>query len=122
QHDGEVRVTSARGQGTRMTVLLPRIAAPVEEPVTEVRALQRGSQRVLLVEDDAPVRRLMAHALRAAGYRVFEAQNGREALGRLETSPPMDVLVSDVVMPELGGPELARLARRSHPALAVVLT
>jgi signal transduction histidine kinase len=122
QHEGQIQVSSRKGEGTRMTVLLPRSAAGIEEPVSEVRVLPRGTERVLVAEDDEAVRRFMALTLREAGYDVTIAENGREAFELFSRGQRFDVLVADVVMPGLGGPELVTFLRRRQPDLAIVLT
>ena len=94
----------------------PNAAAGASEPAAGERA------RVLLVEDDATLRRYLAIVLRRAGYEVAEAADGLEAL-TLALSTPASVVVTDAVMPRLGGPELCRLlrARPATAALPVVL-
>ena len=81
-----------------------------------------AGERVLLAEDDATLRRYLAVVLRRAGYEVAEAADGLEAL-RLALSTPVSVVVTDAVMPRLGGPELCRLlrARAATAALPVLL-
>lgn len=78
-------------------------------------------ERVLVVDDEAPVRALIHRTLADAGYEVIAASNGREALAlAAEVDGGIDLLVSDVVMPELGGRELAERLLADHPGLAVL--
>ncbi|MFZ5481627.1 MAG: two-component regulator propeller domain-containing protein [Myxococcota bacterium] len=122
QSSGFVFARSDDG-GTRLDVLLPAVAAPAPASAPEplVSPIHRGDTRVrvVLCDDDAPVRRAMERVLLAGGYRVRVAEGGRSALALLRDEPA-DVLVTDVVMPEMGGPELARQARAMQPTLKVV--
>lgn len=88
----------------------------------EPRPADGGRVRVLLVEDDATLRRYLAVVLRRAGYEIAEAADGLEAL-KLALSTPVAAVVTDAVMPRLGGPELCRLlrARADTAALPVVM-
>jgi DNA-binding response OmpR family regulator len=80
-----------------------------------------GTETVLLVEDEPQVRAVAARALRSAGYRVLEATNGRDGVqvARREREA-IDLIVSDVVMPEMGGKEMVELARQFLPSVAVL--
>ena len=110
QHDGWISVESAPGQGTAFKVYLPRVDDPAEvlergEVTTE---LARGSETVLLAEDEDEVRKVTSEILRSAGYRVLEARHGKEALQIAEEHrDAIDLLVADVIMPEMSGLELA---------------
>jgi PAS domain S-box-containing protein len=123
QNGGAIQLSSREGAGTSVQVLLPRVDQPRESrpvhPDTEVR----GSERVLLVEDDRVVRDIAVGALEKLGYRVSFAGDGAEALERfLECLDEIDVLVTDVVMPRLGGDALAakfRERRRDLPVLFI---
>jgi PAS domain S-box-containing protein len=124
QSGGAVRVTTRAGQGTRFTVYLPR-ARDVPEPVryTAVSAAPRdlSFETVLVCDDDDHVRRLLVELLELRAYRVLQARNGRDALelaGRHRGS--IDLLVTDVVMPKLGGVALANELRKRHPCLRVL--
>ncbi len=114
---GDVVVASEPGRGTRVEVLLPRVdgAEPDAESEACSAPVACGKETLFLVEDQAGVLRVTARLLRSYGYRVVEAGSGEQAL-ELERSHegPVHLLVTDVVMPGLRGPELARefLARR----------
>lgn len=117
QSGGNIIVESAPGQGTTFKVYLPRVHEGVQTISVEIPLTGRvqGSGTVLLVEDDPELRGLIQEALTAGGYEVLIAGNGVDALRVSEQhSGSIDVLVTDVIMPKMSGPELARLivARR----------
>jgi two-component system cell cycle sensor histidine kinase/response regulator CckA len=122
QSNGSIWVYSEPGRGTTFKVYLPR----VDEAVDVVRATppgttRRGTEAVLLVEDDEQVRSVASSILRRHGYRVLEARNGGEAMLLCEThAQTIDLLISDVVMPLMGGPELARRLSTARPAMKVL--
>jgi PAS domain S-box-containing protein len=124
QAGGAAWIDSALGHGTTVSVALPRVHGPRGVTAPGPARPAAGHGRVLLVEDEAMVRALTERILVRAGYRVATARNGREALARLEAQgpgeAPIDVLVTDVVMPEMGGRELAQRLRRARPDLPVV--
>jgi two-component system cell cycle sensor histidine kinase/response regulator CckA len=110
QSSGYVWVASEIGAGTEFQMLLPRLSRPADaRRVQEVFDFQSGGETILLVEDDPAVRRMAAEVLLSTGYRVLAAPSGADALhiaakhvGRL------DLILTDVVMPGMTGPELAR--------------
>jgi CheY-like chemotaxis protein len=79
-----------------------------------------GSATILLVEDDQAVRRVASEVLGKRGYRVIQAGNGEEALLLASTTPDLDLLVTDVIMPKMGGQELATRLIPSHPHIKVL--
>ena len=95
-------------------------AAALEDAPAAAQDLS-GVGTVLLVEDEDPVRLFGARALRNKGYQVLEAKNGEAALEVMgETSEPIDLVISDVVMPELDGPGLVREVRSRYPGMKVI--
>jgi DNA-binding NtrC family response regulator len=90
-------------------------------PETDRTGLGRKSAAVLVVDDDRGVRRLTARMLRAEGYRVVEAESGAEALRLLESEPGIRLVLTDIVMPEMHGLELAEQVLARQPQLRVLL-
>ena len=125
QSGGAIELKSATGQGTRVEVLLPRVAheatsSPSHEGPAVV-ADADGSERVLLVEDDAMFRELLTDVLEGCGYTVVAAADPEECLALCSEGDPPDLLVSDLVMPGMSGSELAAILLERHPDLRVVL-
>lgn len=124
RHDGYIGVYSEVGQGTIMKVYLPQVDAPAEAPDSrEVDPLKdfSGTGSILVVEDDDALRGVTARMLEAMGYHTQVAANSQEAL-RLLADPDQDVdlLLTDVVLRETDGPNLARRAREIRPDLRVL--
>jgi len=122
QAGGAVRVLGEPGQGATFEVILPESESQVSDADDGVQAAPEVARgRLLLVEDEPAVRRLVTRMLERHGYDVVVAEDGDHALSlSREPGEPVDLLVSDVVMPGMGGPELARRLRESWPGLAVL--
>ena len=123
QANGTVAIDSTVGEGTTVTVYLPRAdERPVPAAARErVAPAERGRQTILLVDDEPSVRTLGARILESVGYRVLTAATGPEAIAASDASPdPIDLLVTDVVMPGMSGPELTRVLEPSRPDLRVL--
>ncbi|WP_455957949.1 diguanylate cyclase [Methylorubrum aminovorans] len=126
QSGGDVKVESVLGQGTTFTLYLPEVQPEVSVGEHDVEAaevdLGGAGQRVLVVEDNVEVGRFTTQILEDLGYATTWAGNAEEALDKLGASgADFDVVFSDVVMPGMGGIELAKLLRRQLPHLPVVL-
>jgi signal transduction histidine kinase len=127
QSGGWIGVESEPGRGTTFKIFLPQVAAPVDDVEGEKRVVApspslSGNETILLVEDEKGIRELAGKFLTNNGYRVLAAGNGNEALdlARHHTRP-VDLLVTDMVMPKLDGRELVRLLRQSLPQMKVLL-
>jgi PAS domain S-box-containing protein len=120
---GHISVTSEVGVGTTFRILLPQTEdVPTEVPVV-LAAVERGHETILLVEDEALVRSLATRVLKRAGFRIIAAANATEALTRAaEHGGPIDLLVTDVIMPRILGPDLAIRLARVRPGLRVLFT
>jgi signal transduction histidine kinase/DNA-binding response OmpR family regulator/HAMP domain-containing protein len=119
---GEVSVDSTLGKGSRFRIALPALAAPASQPRATAPGVQTtGSETVLYVEDDAPIRAAVERALRAYGYRVIACGSAEEALQRLgELGGEVNVLATDVRLPGIDGLELWRRAAHITPGLPVL--
>ncbi|MFL5606645.1 MAG: PAS domain S-box protein [Gemmatimonadaceae bacterium] len=123
QSGGAVSCSSAPGRGTTFTIYLPHAEGLAEGPGNGVGrvAPPRGKESVLVVEDDDAVRSVAQQILSKQGYVVLEAADGAAALRlHAQTTPPVDLILTDVIMPEMSGAEMARQLRERHPAIRVL--
>lgn len=123
QNQGHIEVHSAPGKGTRFTLMFPVVAAEVERSVDpgEFSAMPGGSETILLVEDDGALRDLGQSILKSSGYPVLTARNGVEALDVVESfEGRIDMLVTDVVMPVMGGRQLSEELRKRDETIKVL--
>jgi two-component system cell cycle sensor histidine kinase/response regulator CckA len=123
QSGGNIWVYSEPGMGTTFKIYLPRVDEPLSEMESRVivEELPFGSQTILIVEDEDEVRRLATLILRKQGYNVLEASNGGEALLICERhKSPIDLLLTDVVMPGMSGREVAKRLARLHQVMKVL--
>lgn len=121
QSGGYIWVYSEEGKGTTIKVYLPRIfAVAAAVPPPQVPTPRTGgSETVLMVEDDPSLRRMVAKILEGGGYQVIEAQNAIEAL-ELGQQDGIDLLLTDIVMPKINGPELVAALEKIRPDLKVL--
>jgi PAS domain S-box-containing protein len=124
QSGGTIEVDSAPGMGTSFRICLPRADAPAEPPsAVPAPAARRGDETILLVEDETVVRHLVAEILETSGYTVMQAGDGPSALELLRRhSGTLDLLVTDVVMPGMSGPEVAQAVASMRPGTQVLYT
>jgi CheY-like chemotaxis protein len=122
QSNAHVQVETAPGEGTLFRLLFPAVSFEPEPEVTAFRAeVVGGSEHILLVEDDPEVRSLAEAALRSCGYVVDSAPDGPEALALARSlDRPVDMVVTDVVMPQMGGLALADELSRQWPDMRVL--
>jgi CheY-like chemotaxis protein len=120
---GRAHISSQPGRGTRVTLELPRIDDPVTPAATRAEAAVTagGPCTILVAEDDAGTRRIVDRILQSAGYTVRLAADGVDALREIERDGAgIDLLLTDVMMPGMTGPELANRAREHLPHLPVL--
>ena len=123
QLEGHIAVDSEPDRGTTFNIYLPASQKPIEKPRQKEQKLEmpQGKESILLVEDNSQLLALAARIMRRLGYTVFEANNAEEALMVMEKYPaPIDLLLTDVIMPGLNGIELAKRALKIQPALKVL--
>jgi two-component system cell cycle sensor histidine kinase/response regulator CckA len=122
QSSGHIHVESSAGAGATFTLYFPLVEEAVTRPAPASKAtMPRGTETVLVVEDDAAVRAMTRNILQRCGYTVLDAGDGREAMQLLEGHDGhIDLLVSDVVMPNLGGRQLAETVIKSRPGIKVL--
>ncbi len=124
QSGGHVKIYSEPNQGTTVKIYLPRFFGPAEAnaAIAAVEPVPTGQETILLVEDEERVRKVNAETLRELGYTVLEAEGAATALRLLDGTPGIDLLFTDVVMPDVNGRKLADEALRRRPELKVLFT
>jgi len=125
QSGGHIKIYSEEGHGTSIKMYLPR-ATGLSQTATEVRMsanVEGGNETVLVVEDDALVRKYVITQIESLGYTTFEAANAAEALNVIDTAATVDLLFTDVIMPGImNGRQLVDVARQRRPSLKVLYT
>jgi len=121
QSGGYVMVQSEIGQGTTFNIYLPQIEGVTEKLSTPVaRSAEGGTETILLVEDEESVRQLVRETLSSRGYHVLEAENGEAALDVAMREEKIDLVITDVIMPGMGGRELVQHLAKSRPESKVL--
>ena len=126
QSGGHVQIDSAAGTGTTVKIYLPRVSghtAAQQLPAFSDGDLAGGQRTILVVEDNAEVRRVTIERIEALGYRALACANGKEAIEHLEKNETVDLIFSDIVMPGgMSGVDLAHICKRRWPEKRVLLT
>ncbi|MBI3317184.1 MAG: PAS domain S-box protein [Candidatus Omnitrophica bacterium] len=123
QNKGHISFSSVLGQGTTFHLHLPIVREKVSRVAEDVAPVtQKGSETILIVEDEPLVRELAVRILKTQGYRIFEAANGSDALKFVESHPDTEfhLLLTDVIMPVMGGKELADQVKKIRPVIKIV--
>jgi CheY-like chemotaxis protein len=122
QSGASIGVESQVGHGTTFTISFPSAVEHASQPdVADGDVVApRGTETVLVVDDDDAIRKLAERTLSSYGYTVAAAASGVDALTLARSMPHIDMLVTDVVMPQLSGPQVAERLRQRHPGIRVV--
>ena len=123
QSGGNIWVYSEPGKGTTFKIYLPRVDEPLEKDWEKIveSEVPRGTETILVVEDDEQVRKFTVQVLQKQGYKVLEASHGEEALLLCEQhKEPIHLMVTDVVMPGMSGGELAKWLIAKHPEMRII--
>src|SRR5208282_5898916 len=126
QSGGHIEVDTEVGKGTTFKIYFPRVDKPVEAATAQDQTgpLPRGTEMLLIVEDETPVRHLAWKVLESLGYHVLRASNGQDALNlaRDHKGSPIRLVVTDVVMPRMGGKVMADWLKTIYPDLKIFFT
>jgi CheY-like chemotaxis protein len=124
QAGGEIAVQSRLGEGTRFEILLPRADGAIANVAVETsdKPAPQGTESILLVDDDVAVATTLATVLQKKGYTVVLAENGEEALLRVQINPkPFDLVLSDIIMPRMNGRALTKALRERYTHQKILL-
>jgi CheY-like chemotaxis protein len=124
QCGGHIRVESEPGRGSTFTIYFPQSEAPTASlrPAAEPTTVQTGSETILVAEDSEDLRQLVLRILQDNGYKVLQAGDGEEAIRVAKEYPgEIDLVISDIVMPRLSGPEAVEAIRQQRPQIKILL-
>jgi CheY-like chemotaxis protein len=126
QFRGHIEVQSELGQGTTFKICFPRVEQPLAVTAKAIQTgpLPRGTETLLVVEDDSSLRHLACVVLEAQGYEVLSAVNGQDALrvAREHNGSPISLVITDVIMPVMGGKVMAEWLQTTYPVLKILFT
>jgi CheY-like chemotaxis protein len=126
QSGGHIGVYSEVGKGTTFKIYFPRVELPLDVAARAIRAgpLPRGTETLLVVEDEPTVRHLANHVLENQGYTVLRAMNGQHALhlAQEHKGPPIRLVITDVIMPQMDGKVMAERLKTTYPDLKILFT
>jgi CheY-like chemotaxis protein len=126
QCDGCIEVQSELGKGTTFKIYFPRVEQPLDAPMQPVneKLPTRGTETILVVEDESSLRQLACNILESQGYHVLSANNGKQGLrmARECKAGPIGLVVTDVIMPEMGGKMMAEWLKAVYPDLKILFT
>jgi CheY-like chemotaxis protein len=126
QSGGHIGVDSEVGKGTTFKIYFPRVEQPLDAATRPIQTgpLPRGTETLLVVEDEPSVRHLACGVLEAQGYEVLSASNGQDALraAREHKGSPIRLVVTDVIMPQMGGKVMAEWLKTTYPELKILFT
>ena len=120
QSGGLAEIESELGKGTKVRLLIPTVAASEQIPAPAIAEPKTETQKILIVDDELEIRKAIARLLEAAGHTVTTAADGERALVILETEE-IDLLITDIIMPGIGGVALAERVAQSHPHVSIAL-
>jgi PAS domain S-box-containing protein len=123
QHGGHISLVTAPGKGTRFDIYLPTVRISIEPEKESSETFDtKGTEKILVADDDEDVKNLMADILREDGYEIIEAADGDEAVQQFRENPGIDLVILDSVMPKLNGREAYERIRTIKPAIKVLFT
>ncbi len=124
QHNGHISVSSEEGRGTEFNIYIPACEAPEPEVVEmkELQSIPTGSETIMFVDDEPTIRKLIVNTLEPLGYNLLEAENGYDAIHKSNVyEGDVHLLLTDVVMPGLGGKQTVKIMKEKRPNTKIIL-
>jgi len=122
KYDGAIKIQSDIGRGTTVEVLFPLIEAQMETGLEKSKTLQKGKERILLVDDEPSIVRMITQMLTRSGYEVIGKTSSASALNVFKEAPEQfDLVISDMTMPEISGDQLAQAIKQIRPGIPIIL-